>query len=231
MRYFLLLFFLTCLAVVGICGFQGSHTRRPPIELFPDMVRQNKVRPQTPSALFADQFASRLIPPGTVAHTAAYVLNGQPLLIDGQPVYDYEDSPVNTGRIPGPTNLVPGTTNFTNFIPDNPLPLTRQLLDRGEQRYQINCMPCHGPAGDGKGITSKYNMFSMANFHDQRLINMADGEIFNTITYGKNLMGAYGPNVPVLDRWAIIYYVRTLQRSQLASVADVPEPDRAQLKK
>ncbi len=110
------------------------------------------------------------------------MINGQLLLIDGKPVYPYEDSPVNTGRIPG----------TTNFIPNNPLPLTRQLLDRGQQRYQINCLPCHGPAGDGKGITSKYNMFSMANFHDQRLVNMPDGEIFNTITYGKNLMGAYG---------------------------------------
>jgi hypothetical protein len=215
MRYFLLLLFLTCVAVVGIAGLQGSHSRRPPIELFPDMVRQNKVRPQTPSEFFADQESSRLIPAGTVAHTGPYVINGEPLLIDGKPVYPYEDSPVNTGRIPG----------TTNFIPDNPLP------HRGEQRYQINCMPCHGPAGDGKGITSKYNMFSMANFHDQRLVNMADGEIFNTITYGKPLMGGYGANVTVEDRWAIIYYVRTLQRSQLASVEDVPEPDRAQFKK
>ena len=141
--------------------------------------------------------------------------------IDGKPVYAYEDSPVNTGRTPG----------TTNFVQDNPLPLTRQLLDRGEQRYQINCMPCHGPTGDGKGITSKYNMFSMANFHDQRLVNMGDGEIFNTITYGKNLMGSYGANVTVEDRWAIIYYVRALERSQLATVEDVPEPDRAQFKK
>jgi hypothetical protein len=221
MRYFLLLFVVTCLAVVGICGFQGSHTRRPPIELFPDMVRQNKVRPQTPSDFFPDQESSRLIPAGTVARTGPYVINGEALLIDGKPVYPYEDSPVNTGRISG----------TTNFIANNPLPLTRRLLDRGEQRYQINCMPCHGPAGDGKGITSKYNMFSMANFHDQRLINMADGEIFNTITYGKNLMGSYGANVTVADRWAIIYYVRTLERSQLATVDDVPEPDRAQFAK
>jgi mono/diheme cytochrome c family protein len=221
MRYFLLLFFLTGVAVVGVCGFRGSLTRRPSIEIFPDMVRQNKVRPQTPSDFFADQHSSRLIPAGTVAHNGPYVINGQPLVIDGKPVYAYEDSPVNTGRIPG----------TTNFIPDNPMPLTRQLLDRGEQRYQINCMPCHGPAGDGKGITSKYNMFSMANFHDQRLVNMTDGEIFNTITYGKPLMNGYGANVTVEDRWAIIYYVRTLQRSQLASVEDVPAPDRDQFKK
>jgi mono/diheme cytochrome c family protein len=221
MRYFLLLFVLTCVAVVGVAGFRGSHSRRTAIEWFPDMVRQNKVRPQTPSDFFPDQESSRFVPAGTIAHTAPYVINGEPLVIDGKPVYRYEDAPVNTGRIPG----------TTNFIALNPLPLTRQLLERGEQRFKINCMPCHGPAGDGKGITSKYNMFSMANFHDQRLVNMPDGEIFNTITYGKNLMGSYGDNVPVEDRWAIIYYVRTLERSQLASVEDVPDPERAQFKK
>jgi hypothetical protein len=221
MRYFLLIFIVTCVTVVGIAGFQGSHSRRPPIELFPDMVRQNKVRPQTPSDFFANQESSRPIPEGTVPHTGPYVINGETLVIDGKPVYRYEDSPVNTGRIPG----------TTNFVMNNPLPLTRQLLDRGEQRYRINCMPCHGPAGDGKGITSKYNMFSMANFHDQRLVNMADGEIFNTITYGKNLMGSYGANVTVEDRWAIIYYVRTLERSQLASVEDVPDSERGQFAK
>ncbi len=221
MRYFLLIFVLTCVAVVGVCGFRGSHTRRPPIEIFPDMVRQNKVRPQTPSDFFADEESSRLFPVGTIARTTPIKINGEAVVIDGKPVYSYEDVPFNTGRIPG----------TTNFIPNNPLPLTRQVMDRGEQRFQINCMPCHGPDGDGKGITSKYNMFSMANFHDQRLINMPDGEIFNTITYGKNLMGSYGANVTVEDRWAIIYYVRALQRSQLATVEDVPEPDRDQFKK
>jgi mono/diheme cytochrome c family protein len=221
MRYFFLIFFLTCIAVVGICGFRGSHSSRPPIEIFPDMVRQNKVRPQTPSEFFQNEESSRVFPPGTVPHTAAYVINGEPLVINGKPVYPYEDSPVNTGIIPG----------TTNFIADNPLPLTRQLLERGEQRFKINCMPCHGPDGDGKGITSKYNMYSMANFHDQRLVNMPDGQIFNTITYGKNLMGSYGANVTVADRWAIIYYVRALERSQLATIEDIPAPERDQFKK
>lgn len=221
MRYFLLFFVVSCIAVVGICGFRGSHSRRTPIEIFPDMVRQNKVRPQTPSEFFADQESSRLFPAGTIPHTLPYKINGQPLIIDGKPVYAYEDVPFNTGRIPG----------TTNFVPLDPLPLTRQVLERGEQRFKINCMPCHGPAGDGKGITSKYNMFSMANFHDKRLVDMPDGEIFNTITYGKNLMGSYGANVTVEDRWAIIYYVRTLERSQLASVDDVPDSERAQFKK
>jgi mono/diheme cytochrome c family protein len=221
MRYFLLLFFLTCFAVVAVCGFRGSFSRRPPIELFPDMVRQNKVRPQTPSEFFPDQHASRLIPAGTVPRGGPYVINGEELKIDGKPVYRYEDSPVNTGQIVG----------TTNWVPLNPLPITRQLLERGQQRYQINCLPCHGPVGDGKGIVGKYGLVGMANFHDQRLINMGDGELFNTITYGKNLMGAYGANVTVEDRWAIVAYLRVLQRSQLATVEDVPEPYRSTFKK
>jgi mono/diheme cytochrome c family protein len=221
MRYFLLLFILSILGVVSICGLRGSKSRRPPIELFPDMVRQNKVRPQTPSEFFPDEHASRLIPAGTVPRGGPYVINGQELKVEGKSVYPYEDSPVNTGMIVG----------TTNWVPVNPLPMTRQLLDRGQQRYQINCLPCHGPVGDGKGITSKYGMVGMANLHDQRLIDMCDGEIFNTITHGKNLMGAYGANVTVEDRWAVIAYVRALQRSQLATVEDVPEPDRSTFKK
>jgi mono/diheme cytochrome c family protein len=221
MRYFILLFFLTCFGVVAVCGFRGSHSRRPPIEIFPDMVRQNKVRPQTPSEFFADHWASRTIPEGTVSRTGPYVIAGQELKVDGQPVYPYQDSPVTTGKI----------TGTTNFVPVSPVPISRQLLERGQQRYTINCMPCHGPDGDGKGITSKYGMIGMANFHDRKFIDMADGEIFNTITYGKNLMGSYGANVTVEDRWAIITYVRTLQRSQLSTVDDVPETYRGQFKK
>ncbi len=221
MRYFLLIFFLTCAAVVGIAGFQGSHSRRQIIEVFPDMVRQAKLRPQTPNDFFEDQMSSRLQVPGTVAKTKAYQASGQPLEIDGKPVFPYSDSPVNTGRING----------TTNWVENNPVPVTRQLLDRGQQRYEINCLPCHGPAGDGKGITAKYGMVAMANFHDKRLVEMTDGEIFNTITQGKNLMGAYGPNVEVLDRWAIISYLRVLQRSQLATVEDLPENLRGSLKK
>jgi mono/diheme cytochrome c family protein len=221
MRYFLLLFVLSIVGVVSVCGLRGSRSRRPQIELFPDMVRQNKVRPQTPSDFFPDEHSSRLVPAGTVPRGGPYVINGAELMVDGKPVYPYEDSPVNTGMI----------TGTTNWLPVNPLPVTRQLLERGQQRYQINCLPCHGPVGDGKGITSKYGMVGMANFHDKRLIDMCDGEIFNTITHGKNLMGAYGANVTVEDRWAIITYVRALQLSQLATAEDVPENYRSTFKK
>jgi len=214
MRYFLTGLLLLCLVVVSIAGFRGGTSRRPPIELFPDMDRQPKLRPQTHNSLFADQFSSRLPVEGTVPRS-------RPTVLEDKEIYPFEDNPLNTGR-------VPGTTNFVETIP---LHVTEQLLTRGEQRYAINCAPCHGASGDGKGITSKYNMLAMANFHDIRLVKMPDGEIFNTITYGKNLMFGYGPNVTITDRWAIVAYVRALERSRLASLDDVPEAQRSILRK
>jgi len=222
MRYFYLIFFLTCVTVIGLAGFRGSKSRQPPIELFADMVRQNKARPQTPSDFFADERSSRARPEGTVERSQPYGINGQMVLIAGKPVYPYEEVPMNTGRM----------TGTTNFIETGPLAITRQLLDRGQERYQIYCLPCHGPAGDGKGITGKYGMISMADFHAQRLVEMKDGEMFNTMSVGKlPLMPAYGALIPVEDRWAIISYIRALQRSQLATVEDVPEAKRGEFKR
>ena len=74
-------------------------------------------------------------------------------------------------------------------------------------------------------------MAVVANLNDKRIVEMADGELFNTITHGKNLMGAYGPNVPVEDRWAIIAYLRAVQLSHLGTIDDVPQELRATLKK
>jgi len=202
MRYFVVGFFLLCLAVVSIAGFRGSTSRKPPIEVFPDMDRQPKLRPQTDNNFFPDQLSSRLPVVGSIARGSAY-----------------QDIPMNTGR-------VPGTTNFVELVP---VPVTEALLKRGRERYGIYCAPCHAAAGDGKGITSKYGMVAMANFHDKRLVVMADGEIFNTITYGKNLMFAYGAQIPINDRWAVVAYIRALQRSRLATTDDVPASERLRL--
>jgi len=76
--------------------------------------------------------------------------------------------------------------------------------------------------GDGKGITTKYGMVVIANLHDPRIVKMADGEIFQTISQGKNLMQGYAANITQKDRWAIIAYVRALQLSRLGSLDDVP---------
>jgi len=212
---FILIFLAGVAATVGIAGFRGHLSRKPPIEIFPDMDRQLKLRPQQPNDFFANGLSSQLPPAGTVARSA-------PIQTILGPVYPYEDAPVNTGRI----------TGTTNFVELNPLPVTAQLLKRGQQRFSINCSPCHGKLGDGAGITKKINaMAVVANLHDKRIVEMADGELFYVITNGRNLMGAYGPNVVVEDRWAIIAYLRALQLSQLGTLDDLPPELRGSLKK
>jgi len=117
-------------------------------------------------------------------------------------------------------------------VETNPFPITAQLLQRGQQRFNIYCSPCHGREADGNGITKKLGvMMTVANLHDPRIVKLADGEIFYVITNGRNTMGAYGPNVTVMDRWAIIAYVRALERSRLGSLEDVPEGLRSTFKK
>jgi mono/diheme cytochrome c family protein len=99
-------------------------------------------------------------------------------------------------------------------------------MERGRDRYQIYCVPCHGAAGDGNGITSKYGMATLTtngNFHTDRPRAMADGEIYNTITNGSasKVMLPYADKLSPDDRWAVVAYVRALQRARQGTVADV----------
>ena len=199
MRYFLLIFGLAVITVMLVAGKRGDVSRKPPLEVFPDMDRMPKLRPQTHADFFADKMSSRLPVAGTVARGSAY-----------------QDVPVNTGKHPG----------TTNWIENIPVVVNETLLKRGQERFGIYCLVCHGAAGDGKGITGKYGMVGMASFHDPRIVKMADGEIFNTITYGKSTMFPYGSQISIEDRWAIVAYVRALQRSHLGLLDEVP----AQLK-
>jgi mono/diheme cytochrome c family protein len=112
-----------------------------------------------------------------------------------------------------------------------PMQVTPELLQRGQQRFNITCVMCHGATASGNGITKQYGLTTVVSLQDDRIRKMADGEIFNTITNGKNTMMAYGPNIIVPDRWAIIAYLRALHRSQNATAADVPEDQRAELDK
>lgn len=213
MRAFLLIFVVCVLAVIGVAGRRGALSRKTPLYVFPDMRRQLKLRPQEPNAFFANGVSSQLPVPGTMAR-------GKPIQTAGGPVYPYEDSPVFTGC----------ATGTTNFVENNPLAVNARLLERGRQRFTIYCSPCHGQEADGNGITRKLGaMAVVANLHDKRIVEMPDGEIFNTITFGKNLMGAYGPNVPVEDRWAIVAYLRAVQLSWLGTTNDVPQELRGSL--
>lgn len=201
-------------AVVCIAGFRGEILRQPPLEIFADMNRQPKLRPQRPDGFFANGVSSQLPPPGTIARS-------QPLETASGPVYSFESAPANTGMVSG----------TTNFIETNPLPVTGEMLARGHDRFDIYCSPCHGKLGDGNGITKKIgDMPAVANLHDARIVALTDGEIFNTITHGKNTMGAYGPIIPVQDRWAVVAYLRALQLSWLGSTNDLTADQQAALK-
>ena len=217
MRYFIsiiLILLVLLAAVFAIAGLQGRILRKPPIEVFSDMDRQSKLRPQKPFDFFTNGVSSQLPPEGTIARRT-------PIQTAAGAVYAFEDSPVNTGKI----------TGTTNFIAANPLRVDARLLARGRERFDIYCAPCHGKLGDGNGITKTIgDMPAVANLHDRRIVVMADGEIFNTITFGKSTMAAYGPIVPVQDRWAIVAYLRALQLSQLGTADDLPPAQRAAFK-
>lgn len=194
---------MTILAIVSIAGWRGNLTRRPGIELFPDMIRQPILRPQDQSP-FLVSHSNHLRVTNTVENAS--------LFNEQNPLNSSPESPITTG-------LVSGTHSW---LETNPLPISPALLIRGQERFQIYCAPCHGDSGDGRGITLKYNMVAMANFHDKRMINMPDGQIFSVISSGTNLMSGFGKTIPVEDRWAIVSYIRALQRSRLADLNDVP---------
>jgi len=184
--------------------------------VFPDMDRQLKLRPIEPNGFFANGRSSQTHPEGTIARSTA-------IQTAAGAVMPYEDSPVNTGY----------KTGTTNYIELNPMAINAEFMKRGQQRFTINCAPCHGQLADGNGITKKYGMAVVANLHDKRIVEMPDGEIFYVITHGSpsKLMQGYAAQVDVQDRWAIVAYLRALQLARLGSVDDVPEVQRAALSK
>jgi mono/diheme cytochrome c family protein len=211
------LYLFTLFAVVltvSIFGFRGRTFTHPPMDVFPEwlfpgMKEQPKHVQQTASHFFADGRSDRVAPPGTVA--ASYGPAGQPLRND-----DF----LFLGKAPD--------GSFARGFPAA-VKVDMKLLERGRDRFTIYCAPCHGAVGDGNGITKKYGMGATPSYHDDRLRKMAEGEIFNTITNGKNNMNPYADKLVPEDRWAVIAYVRALQRAQMGSVADVPSDHKADL--
>ena len=215
MRYFLAIFTASVVAVIGLLGWRGTHFRKPPLYIFPDMEFQLKLRPQKANGFFPNGTSSQRPVAGTIPR-------GVVIETIGGSVFPYEDSPVNTG-------LLTGTTNFLEI---NPLAINAGLLKRGRERFTINCSPCHGQLADGNGITKKIGaMAVVANLHDKRIVEMTDGELFWVMSNGRSLMRPYAANITVPDRWAIVAYLRALQLSQLGSLEDLPENERASLKK
>ena len=103
-----------------------------------------------------------------------------------------------------------------------PLPVNQELLARGENRYKVFCTPCHGLQGDGNGMVAMRGMKHPPSYHEDRLRQVSNGYIYDVITNGFGAMLGYSAQIPPRDRWAVVAYVRALQLSRNARVADLP---------
>jgi hypothetical protein len=110
-----------------------------------------------------------------------------------------------------------------------PMPLTRELLERGQQRFGIFCTPCHGLTGNGLGVIVQRGLRQPPSFHIDRLRESPVGYFYDVQTHGFGSMLDYAAQIPPSDRWAIAAYIRALQLSQGATIADVPAPARPAL--
>jgi mono/diheme cytochrome c family protein len=173
-----------------------------------DMQDQPRYRPYKKSEFFADGRSSREHPEGTVAR-------GQ--LFDDKALYTGKiDNPITNAvsqTAPGPNGTTVVST-FPNAIDEFPMPVTKELINRGQERFNIYCIVCHGPVGNGDGMIVRRGFTQPPTYHDDRLRNAPVGHFFDVITNGWGKMNSYAYQVSPADRWAIVAYIRTLQVSQ-----------------
>ena len=223
MRYFFLAYFLSVVLVVGFAGFRGDRSTTPPIEIFDDMDHQAKVKPQSVNRFFADGSGSRKPVAGTVPMGFAVASKAS---ADGGVAaggFSHGGDFYNSGII---------GEFYGNGFPEQ-VKVDEGFLRLGKERYNIHCAICHAVSGNGAGVTSKYGIPNIANFHAPFFTNPQDpayrtnGYIFEVITKGKGLMGSYAANITVHERWAIIAWIRTLAISR--NEADVKTVGAAKL--
>ena len=197
---------VTALAVLGLSLLSAAcsnfPTRATPIWVFPDMKKQDKVKYETRSPFFADRRGSRR----PVAHTVA------------QELYNPD------------TAYTTGINADGTYVARNPEIVDRALLDRGEAKFNVYCTPCHDRTGSGRGIVPAKSTWVPGNLHDARIVGFVDGELFHVITNGRRSMPSYRFQIPEHDRWAIVAYVRVLQRAWLGKLEDVPPEIQARLR-
>jgi mono/diheme cytochrome c family protein len=184
---------LTSAVALSGCA-RGCTSSRPPIHLNPSMDNQPRVNPQAASTFFYNGAGMRDPVPGTV----------------------------RIGGLKEDTAFFTGKGADGQFVAAIPHAVDEPLLERGRQRYAIYCQPCHDARGEGKGILFQRGNVPTATFHQEKILKYPDGQIFDVITNGTGLMAAYRWPIPPADRWAIVAYVRDLQRQGLARATSTP---------
>jgi mono/diheme cytochrome c family protein len=186
---------LAVAVTVGLTGCaRGCTSSRPPIHPNPSMDDQPKVLAQTASTFFYDGQSMRQPVPGTI--------------------------PI--GGLKEDVAFFTGKDAAGQFVATSPVSVSDAVTERGRQRYTIYCQPCHDAKGDGKGILFQRGNVPTASFHQDKILKYPDGQIFDVITNGFGLMSGYRWPIPPADRWAIIAYVRQLERTRLASASGAP---------
>ena len=133
-------------------------------------------------------------------------------------------------RIDWPMKPVPNTVARDDAAnPPAPPPVSMALLERGQQRFNINCSPCHGRFGDGNGMIVQRGFPHPPSYYSEKLRNASNQHFYDVITHGYGVMYPYADRVEPADRWAIVAYIRALQASASATLADVPPDERSSL--
>ena len=192
------------LAALLLAGCRGTKSDNPPFHMNLDMDFQEKFGPQEANPFFEDNAAMRTPVPGTVQR----------------------------GELRDTSSLYRGRTAEGDYVENIPIAVTREVMERGRDRYNVYCSVCHGRTGAGNGIIMRgdYGYTPASSYHVDRLRQAPDGYLYDVIVNGVRSMPAYGQKVPVLDRWAIVAYIRALQRSQHASPDDLPADALSQLR-
>ncbi len=133
-------------------------------------------------------------------------------------------------RRPVPGTIARGQLGDAIAPTVNPLPMARETLERGQERYNIYCAACHDRTGSGRGIVAQRATWAVGNLLEPRIIQLPDAQLYDTITHGKRTMPGYRFQVNEHDRWAIVTYVRALQRAASGTLADVPPELRSELR-
>jgi mono/diheme cytochrome c family protein len=197
---------LVLLLAFVVSGCRGQRAEKPPVHLNPNMDYQARYNPQA---------LSRDLPEGTLPWGA------KDSLFHTEKRDDYLKS--NTA-------YYFGKNADGSWVKKVPTEVTAEVINRGQERYDIYCSVCHDKSGSGKGLVIERGFVPAPSFHEQRVLDMTDGYIFDVISNGVRNMPAYGKQIPEADRWAIVTYVRSLQKVKSSQYSEAKEYIRSELK-
>ena len=197
-----IIFLAGALILVSAGCYRGKPSKAPPIHINPNMDDQPRFNAQKASDFFEDGRAMRDLIEGTLPRG-----------------FLREDVVYYTGK-----------DASGKLVKKSPVAPSMEVLLRGQERFNIYCSPCHSRLGDGRGMVVQRGMFPPPTYHQARIRDIEDGHIFDVISNGIRNMPSYRSQIPVSDRWAIVNYLRVLQRSQNATLKDIPESERAKIK-